>query len=174
MFSPKSKKTHTVASVLNDAIDISSPDLCNTDYCLHDDTSTVVAVATSPAEKNVNFDLLQTEEFDTNPSHILDDEMVAKLWYSEDERMSIKLNRDNALDFGLQKKNGAKGTGISWTSTVNGSASKAHEQRRIPKKIPEDLRDRMVSARSLQNSRPLTLLALVLAQADAREAWDSE
>jgi hypothetical protein len=36
------------------------------------------------------------------------------------------------------------------------------------------LRDRMVSARSLQYSRPLALLALILAQADAEEARRSE
>jgi hypothetical protein len=41
---------------------------------------------------------------------------------------------------------------------------------RIPKKMPEDLRDRIVAARSLEYSRPFTNLALILAQADAREA----
>ncbi|KAG7338636.1 hypothetical protein IV203_020740 [Nitzschia inconspicua] len=210
LFSPKSKKTHTVTSVLNDAIRISSPDLCNTDYCLNDDKSSVVTIATTPVKKSVNFDLLQTEEFGTNPPYILDDETIATLWYSEDERMSMKFNRDNALDSGLEKKEwidgmntlihycnqaipqstydpeDLKGKAKALVPTYRGLESHGLTQltalrrkhmnsvlehiERIPKKIPKDLRDRMVSARSLQYSRPLTLLALVLAQADAQEA----
>jgi hypothetical protein len=41
---------------------------------------------------------------------------------------------------------------------------------RIPKKMPQELRDRMVAARSMEYSRPCTILARILAEADAVEA----
>ncbi|KAG7338647.1 hypothetical protein IV203_020731 [Nitzschia inconspicua] len=214
LISPNSKKTHSVASVINDAIHISSSQLSNKGCSLHDDVSSVVTTATTHVEKRVSFDLLQTEEFDTNLSYVLDDETIATLWYSEDERISMKFNRDNALDSGLEKKewiDGIKNLLHYCNQAVPQSTYDPEDLRgkakallpkyrgleahalpqltamrrkhmhsilmhigRIPKKMPEDLRDRMVSARSLQYSRPLTLFALVLAQADAQEAWDSE
>lgn len=45
---------------------------------------------------------------------------------------------------------------------------------RVPKKLPQDLRDRMISARSLQFSRPQVLFAQVLAQMDRNAILEME
>lgn len=215
LLSPSSKKKHNIASVIADAIQISTSDDHEEDDCcrkLEDENPSVRTIDTTPVDKTVNFDLLQTEEFDA--SYDLDDETIADGWYSDDERMSMKFNRDNALAFGednqewidsmnslihycnyaipqstydpeeLKEKAKdlpAKYRGLEVQGLPQLSAMRRKHTNsvlmhvaRIPKKMPEDLRDRMVSARSLQYSRPLALLALILAQADAEEARRSE
>lgn len=213
LWSPNHKKRQSVISLIDDAIQISTSPVRDVDVdsasCHQsDETASVSTIETT--QKKVNFDLLRTEEFEPNPLHLLDDETIAAAWYSDDERLSMKFNRDNALGFGsdnqewvdgmnalihfcyqaipqstydpedlkekartiLPKYRGLEVHGLPPLSAMRRKhmSSVLMHIARIPKKIPDDLRDRMVSARSLQYSRPFTLLALILAQADAEEA----
>jgi hypothetical protein len=212
---PNSKKRCSVSSVLVDAIQVSThPSTVDchedNDCCPQiDDATSVSTTDTVPAEKKVHFDLLQTEELEPNPLYLLDDETIEALWYSNDERKSMKLNRDNALCFGsdnedwrdemksiihfcnqailrstyepedlkerakpvLSQYRGLEGHGFPQLLAMRRKHmdSVMMHIARIPKKMPEELRDRMVAARSLQYSRPSTILALILAQVDAAE-----
>jgi hypothetical protein len=214
LLSPNSKEKFSVSSVIVDAIQIVT---CPSTECHEDgvcwpkiDEASVSTTDTTPVEKKVRFNLLQTKEFEPNPLYLLDEKAIAALWYSDAERKSMKFNRDDALCFASDNqdwrdemdaliqfctqaipeltyhsddlKEKAKSVlpeyrGLEVHGLPKLSAMRQKHMNnvlvysaRIPKKMPEDLRGRMVAARSLQYSRPFTIIALILAKADEAEA----
>jgi hypothetical protein len=204
----RQQNAQSVNCLLKMAIDISLED---------DVTVSTATSATSSGEKKVHFDTSHNQEFASNEEHCLTDEVCAAAWYSEDERIRMKTNRDSELKACSQAKKDnwteslkqlfnfchqaplhftfaeedlrAKASTVSDTdfrgleteaSAMITAARKNHATNvltytsRVPKRLPLDLRDRMISARSLQYSRPHMLFAQVMARVDRNVALEME
>ena len=90
--------------------------------------------------------------------------------WSQDD-LQAKASTVSGADFrGLETEGASSLTGMRKKHASNVLTYTA----RVPKRLPQDLRDRMISARSLQYSRPHMLFAQVMAQVDRAAVLEME